>query len=91
MNEEARHHRNRIPDVEVLVQAAQSDVALVSFHIPTKIHGEVEVVVCCSDNSQIGAVRAVLQAALQALYTQSWFTVDDLAVGASSGLQEPPF
>lgn len=69
---------SRIPDVEVLVQAAQSDVALVAFYMPSDIHADVEVVAYISDHAELGSVRTVLQLAVQALYQQGWLTVDEL-------------
>lgn len=74
----------RIPDVEVLIQAASSDVAMVSFYMPRDPHQDVEIVSTISEPSAIGAIRAVLQMAIQALYTQNWKSLDELDLGVVS-------
>jgi len=81
----------RIPDVEVLIQAAASDVALVCFYVPKSPHEDVEVVATIDDIDTIGAVRAVLQMALQALNQQRWVALDELDTRAAETKTDPPF
>lgn len=81
----------RIPDVEVLVSAASSDVALVSIYIGKTPHDEVEVVAAVSDYTEVGAIRAVLQVALQALNKQGWLALDELDTRPNETKTEPPF
>lgn len=71
----------RIPDVELLIQAAQSDVALVSFYISTKPPFQMEVVCAVTDTDEVGPMVEVLKMAISCLLRKDWKSVDELDAG----------
>lgn len=81
----------RIPDVEIIVQAAGSDVATVCFYFPSNVHGEAEVVTAVSDVSANPHLVAILHQAITSLNAQDWFTVDGLDTRPVSDEQKHPF
>lgn len=82
----------RIPDVEVLIQAAQSDVALLCFFMGRSPHDPVEVVSSIRDIDEVGIVVSLLQDCIKALSAKNWVSLDEL--DSYSGKDEgsfPPF
>lgn len=89
----AKDARNevRIPDVEIIIQAASSDVAAVCFYFPSDVHGAAEVVTAVSDPSAIPHLVEVLRQAITSLNAQDWFTVDGLDTRPVSDEPDMPF
>jgi len=81
----------RIPDVEILIGAAGSDVALFCFYGRADIHQGYDVVAAIGSKNERPAVRQVLLDALKALDTADWYTVDELHEGTATQTDEPPF
>lgn len=79
----------RIPDVEIVVQAAGSDVAAVCFYFSPDVHGAAEVVTAVSQPSAIPHLVEVLRQAVTSLNAQDWYTVDGLDTNPIS--DEQPF
>jgi hypothetical protein len=80
-----------IPDIEIVVNAAGSNVALVAFYAPDHPHEDWEIVAGVGEISDLVHLRASLQAAIQALNATDWFTVDELDTGAVPEKNDPPF
>nr|CRY97732.1 hypothetical protein [uncultured prokaryote] len=68
----------RIPDVEVLIQAASSDVGLFCFYISDDPHADMEIVAHVTDWTSRGALLAILKMAIQGLQQSGWVTLDEL-------------
>lgn len=81
----------RIPDVEIIIQAAASDAASVCFYFPSDVHGAAEVVTAVSDPSAIPHLVEVLRQAITSLNSQDWFTVDGLDTHLVSDEPDIPF
>lgn len=79
----------RVPDVEIIIQAAASDTACVCFYFPSDVHGAAEVVTAVSDASAIPHLVEVLRQAITSLNSQDWYTVDGLDTHLVS--DEQPF
>lgn len=86
MNDEVR-----IPDIEVLIGAAGSDVAIFCFYGREDIHQGYDVVCAIGSKNERAAIRQVLQDALKTLDSADWFDVDELHQDASVKTDEPPF
>jgi len=81
----------RIPDVEILIGAAGSDVAIFCFYGREDIHQGYEVVCAIGGKVERPAIRQILQDALKALDTADWYTVDELHSELNQATNEPPF
>lgn len=81
----------RIPDVEIIIQAAASDCAAVCFFFPADVHGKAEVVTAVSDPSAIPHLVEVLRQAITSLNAQDWYTVDGLDTRSVSDEPDIPF
>lgn len=81
----------RIPDIEIVVRAASSDVAVVSFFTGDSPHSDWEVICGITEQSDIVHIRAALQAAIQAINAASWVSLDVLDVAEDAETQDPPF
>lgn len=81
----------RIPDVEIIVGAAGSDVALFCFYGREDIHQGYDVVCAIGGKNERPAIRQVLQDALKALDTADWYDVDELHPPSDTKTDEPPF
>lgn len=87
------HERNevRIPDVEVLIAAAASDVALVCFYVGSSPAQPIEVVTAIRDLDEVGAVVAVLEDCIKAFRAQGWLSLDELDTRTSEEKGGQPF
>lgn len=81
----------RTPDVEVIVGAAGSDVAVFCFYKRDDIHHGYEVVCAVAGASARPVIRQVLQDCLTALNTENWNSLDELDQGASEEEGGKPF
>jgi len=86
MNDEVR-----IPDVEVIVGAAGSDVAVFCFYKRSDIHDGYDIVSAITGTDSRAALRTVLQDCIQALAATNWHHVDELREDATEKEDEPPF
>lgn len=86
MNDEVR-----IPDIEILIGAAGSDVAIFCFYAREDIHQGYDVVCAIGSKNERAPIRQVLQDAIKALDTADWYDVDELHSDAVSQTDEPPF
>ncbi len=85
-------HEVRIPDIEVLVNVAGSDMAVVTFYKGPTVHDDFEIVAALSAQSDIPNLVEVLQQAIRALRTTSWESLDELDTrSVSQQTDEPPF
>lgn len=91
MAEYGTENEVRIPDVELLIQAASSDVAVVAFYVGKKVDDPVEIVASVIEYDAIGAIRAILQMAIHALYSQGWLSLDELDTRSVEEKRDPPF
>lgn len=81
----------RIPDVEIIVGASGSDIAVWCFYKREDIHQGYEVVCAITDQDARPALRQILQDAIETLNTHDWFTLDSLREGTSEDVADPPF
>jgi hypothetical protein len=81
----------RIPDIEIVVRAATSDVAVICFWEPTEIHGDWECCAAITDKHDVVHIRACLQAAIQQINSSLWVSLDVLGDDETEEIQEPPF
>lgn len=81
----------RIPDVEIIVGAAGSDIALFCFYGREDIHQGYDVVCAIGSKNERPAIRQILQDALKALDTADWYDVDELHEDTAHQEDEPPF
>lgn len=81
----------RIPDVEVLVSAAGSDVAVVCFYMGKTPHDDVEIVGQIGEYSEVGAVRAILQMAIKAIDAAHRCSLDGMGSDSAEAEGTPPF
>lgn len=81
----------RIPDIEVIINAAAWEVAIISFYARKDIHQGFEVLAGVTSRNEIASIRAILQSAIEALSTDDWVTVDELRATAGEGSGEAPF
>lgn len=81
----------RIPDIEVIVSAAGSDVAVFCYYTGDDIHSGYEVVCGIPTQGAREAIRAILQDAIEVLNAKDWFTVDELRTQIEEETDEPPF
>lgn len=80
----------RIPDVEVFIGAASSEVAVFAFYIPTDPADGYEMVSTISGWDEIGALRSILQACITTLNAEGWLALDELDTRPVEN-EEPPF
>jgi len=81
----------RLPDIEIVVQAASSDVAVFSFFAGDTPHDNWEVVAGISSNDDVVHIRASLQAAIQTLNDARWISLDELDTRPVEDENAPPF
>lgn len=81
----------RIPDVEIVISAAGSDVGVVAFYFPTNPHKQIEVLTTVVEASAASHLVALLHQAIASLNGEDWYTVDELAAGLAEEENEPPF
>jgi len=84
-------HEVRLPDVEIIVRAASSDVAVICFFAGETPHEEWEVVAGINDHNDAVHIRAALQAAIRSLDATDWRTVDELDTRPMEDENSPPF
>lgn len=85
------NHDLRIPDIEIVVRAASSDVAVICFWEPTEVHGDWECMSAVTDGRDVVHIRACLQAAIQNLNAAHWVSLDVLDHDEDAEIQDPPF
>lgn len=81
----------RIPDVEVVIQAAEDEVAVVAFYFPPTPHGQVEVVASIREAGDREHLVACLYQAIAAINNEDWFTLAGLGAGGSADSGSFPF
>jgi len=81
----------RIPDIEIVVRAASSDVAVICFWAPLEPHGDWEAVSGITDEHDVVHIRACLQAAIQQINAARWVSLDVLDDDETTEIQDPPF
>lgn len=81
----------RIPDVEIIVGAAGTDVAVFCFYKREDIHQGYEVVCAVADQDARAVIRQILQDAITTLSNSSWYTMDELREGTSEETADEPF
>lgn len=81
----------RIPDVEIIIQAAGSDVATICFYFPGDVHSQAEVVTAVSEPGALPHLVALLHQAIASLNGEDWYTVDRLDTRDVPNKQNNPF
>jgi len=82
----------RIPDVEVIVSAAESEVGVVAFYFPTNPHEQVEVVAVISEAGAREHLVALLHQAIASFNAEDWYTLSQLdSRSVSDEGDSPPF
>jgi len=81
----------RIPDIEVIVGCAGDDVAVFGFYLRSDVHQGYEVVSAVSGKAARPVIGQILQDAITALNTATWFTMDELHEDAAEEEDQPPF
>jgi hypothetical protein len=84
-------HEVRIPDIEVLINVAGSDMALVCFYKGRTPHDDFEVVAGISEISDIPNLVTVLEQAVKTLHAGGWQSVDELDTRPVSNENDAPF
>lgn len=81
----------RIPDVEIIIGAAGSDIALFCFYAREDIHQGYDVVCALGSKNERAPIKQILQDAIKTLDTTDWHTLDELHEGSAVKTDEPPF
>jgi len=81
----------RIPDIEIIVRAASSDVCVVALYAGDTPHDEWEVLAGISDHDDVVHIRAALQTAIRSLDATYWLSLDELDSRALEDKDAPPF
>jgi len=81
----------RIPDVEVLIGAADYDVAHICFYSKDGIHQGYSVISHINRTCSRAVIRKILQDAIAAISTEDWYDVDELLVDPDIKTEDPPF
>jgi len=89
--QERKDNDLRIPDVEIVINAAGSDVAVVAFYFPGNPHEQAEIVATITDASARTHLVAVLYQAISIINGEDWFTLAELDTGDVQTKDEPPF
>jgi len=83
------HEGIRIPDVEVIIGAADYDVAHICFYGKDGIHQGYDVIAHINRACSRAVIRKLLQDAITAISTEEWYDVDELRVDPDK--TAPPF
>jgi hypothetical protein len=81
----------RIPDIEILINVAGSNMALVCFYKGKTIHDDFEIVAGIPSVTDIPPLVTVLEQAIKALHSGGWQSVDELDTRSVEEKNDPPF
>lgn len=84
-------HEVRIPDIEILINVAGSNMALVCFYKGATVHDDFEIVAGIPSVSDIPPLVTVLEQAIKALHAGGWESVDELDTRSVSNENDAPF
>jgi len=68
----------RIPDLEVIIGASGDDLCVFAFYRREDIHDGYEIISCIAGKASRPVVRKVLQDCIEAINTESWYTLEQL-------------
>jgi len=81
----------RLPDIEIRITAAASDVCVIAIFSGYAEGADTEVVTTIPSTVDLKVLRQVLQVAVAALNADDWSDLDELGSGPAQNGKRPPF
>lgn len=81
----------RLPDCVIRIEVTGFEIAQVAFFVGRTPHDDLEIVAGVEDRSHIPHLVEGLEAAIRALKSSDWFSLDELDTRPAETKNAPPF